>query len=204
MTPIYDRVPIGRLSPNPWNVNKLDGEMYEKARASIRRFGFIDPVTVRDIEADGIQIIDGEQRWRAAIDEGLEEIDVADLGSMPDETAQQLSIILNELHGTYDPRDMGSLLTRLMAAEPLPALAEVLPFTMEQIEELTALPKVDWNTVTPRPPATRSERWVERVYRMPSEAAEIIDAAIERARGMGFKSDWAALQRFAQEWMDSS
>src|SRR3990172_3466253 len=141
MEPIYERVPIWHLSPNPWNVNVLEGEMYEKARTSIRRFGFIDPITVRLLheEATPLQIIDGEQRWRAAKDEGLEEVDVANLGDVADAVAEQLSIILNELHGTYDPKDMGVLLARLVISEPLPDLLEVLPFDKAQFEQLTAL-----------------------------------------------------------------
>lgn len=218
MTPEYLTVPIGQLVPNRWNPNQMDDEMYQKARTSIRTFGFIDPITVRSLEridattySDGdkkvylhaYEIIDGEQRWRGAQDEGLTEIDIANLGEVDDETAKQLTIIFNELHGTFDPKSMGNLLTDLVTSIPLPDLLDVLPFNQAQFEELTALPKVDWNAVAPpRPSATRNDRWVERVYRMPADAAEVVDKAVREARDLGM-SDWQALQAFARTWSEN-
>jgi len=128
LNPVYLSVPIGELTPNPWNPNEMDDELYRKARTSIRKFGFIDPITVREFQDPMWQIIDGEQRWRAAQDEGLEEVDIANLGVVDDATAEQLTIIFNELHGVYDPKKMGVLLTQLVISEPLPELLEVLPF----------------------------------------------------------------------------
>ncbi|MCU0370431.1 MAG: ParB/RepB/Spo0J family partition protein, partial [Bacteroidales bacterium] len=45
-------------------------EMFAKERASIREFGFIDPLTVRPSNG-AYEIIDGEQRWQAGKAEGL-------------------------------------------------------------------------------------------------------------------------------------
>lgn len=204
MTPEYLTVPIEWLVPNPWNPNQMDDEMYQKARTSIRTFGFIDPITVRSISEEQFEIIDGEQRWRGARDEGLIEIDIANLGEVDDETAKQLTIIFNELHGSFDPKSMGNLLTDLVTSIPLPDLLEVLPFDQARFEELTALPKVDWDAVAPpRPSASRESRWVERIYRMPAEAAEVVDEAVREARDLGM-NDWQALQAFARSWSENT
>jgi ParB/RepB/Spo0J family partition protein len=60
------QLPLDWLTPNPWNPNQMDDEQYGKALNSIREFGFVDPVTVRELGNDTYQIIDGEHRWRAA------------------------------------------------------------------------------------------------------------------------------------------
>lgn len=41
-------VPINAIRPNPWNPNVMSEFMFEKERASIREFGFIDPILVRE------------------------------------------------------------------------------------------------------------------------------------------------------------
>jgi ParB-like chromosome segregation protein Spo0J len=37
----------------------MDAEMFAKATASIHQFGFVDPVTVREVGLHDYQIIDG-------------------------------------------------------------------------------------------------------------------------------------------------
>jgi len=61
----------------------MDQAMYAKAIASIREFGFVDPITVRTVDGR-YQIIDGEHRWRAAKDEGITTVPIVDLGEQFD------------------------------------------------------------------------------------------------------------------------
>ena len=211
MTPTYLRVPVMQLRPNSWNPNQMDPEQYSKARNSIRRFGFIDPITVRqNPDPTPYEIIDGENRWLAAQDEKLVEVDIADLGVVSDHVAEQLTVILNELRGTYDPKKMGVLLTGLVAAEPLPKLLEVMPFTKLQFEELAQLPTVDWGSIGGgggHGSGSRSEKWVERVYRMTVEAAAKLDEAIvswrdREGEDSGATPDWKVLQAIAEEFLN--
>lgn len=51
------------LRPNGWNPNQMSPRQFEAEIESILRFGFIDPITVR--EKDGLEIVDGEHRWKA-------------------------------------------------------------------------------------------------------------------------------------------
>ena len=56
-TVLYDRI-----RKNPWNPNVMTARVFTAELESILEFGFIDPVTVR--ENAGLEIIDGEHRWR--------------------------------------------------------------------------------------------------------------------------------------------
>jgi len=222
--PSFEWVDIDLIEPNPWNPNAMDDEMYAKAIESIHEFGFVDPVTVRvELKPDDshyYQLIDGEHRWKAAHDHGacikakkgggwerhggLRQLPIANLGVVTDEVAQQLTIVLNETRGTYDPKRMGSLLVELVAVKPLAELVAVLPFDKPKFEELAALPQVDWNAVAPKRPAPgRGERWVERVYRLSPEAANAVDQAIRRCREDDGASDAQALQRIAEDFLRS-
>ena len=51
----------------------MTGVMYAKALESIEHYGFIDPLLVRQVSETIYQIIDGEHRFRAGSDLGLDE-----------------------------------------------------------------------------------------------------------------------------------
>lgn len=178
--------------------------MLEKARASIREFGFIDPITVR-----GNEIIDGEHRWLIAKEMDLGMIPVIDVGPIPDAIAQQLTIVLNETRGQADPNRLGALLKTLMVTETKEHLLATLPFTAQALERLTGLPTMTWEGLDsphrPTLPGQKPSAWVERTYRMPKDSAEVLDEAIERVRS---KSDddvteWQALEYIAADFLSS-
>jgi hypothetical protein len=199
------------LLPNPWNPNAMTPEMYDKAVASIRSFGFVDPITVRpmpegDHEMDGwFQIIDGEHRWKAARAEGLLTVPVFDVGFIDDDVARQLTIVLNETRGQADPQRLGALLRDLASRANVSALLATLPYTREAFDRLTGLNSIDWTALQQPPdrlPVGRPSAWVERVYRMPTDAAEVLDRAIQRIRddddGV---PDWRALELLAADYL---
>jgi hypothetical protein len=218
--PQFEWVDLDLLRPNPWNPNAMDEAMYASAIESIHEFGFVDPVTVRSEDPDRLtiedvvhyEIIDGEHRWKAAHDHGacirieggwehhgLRQVPVTNLGVVSDEDAKQLTIVLNETRGTYEPKKMGALLVELVAMKPLPDLLAVLPFDKPKFEELAALPSVDWSAVRPKAPAAPSgARWVERVFRLPAEAAEPLDQAIAAT---GETTDWQALRIITEHFL---
>lgn len=182
--------------------------MYAKAIASIRQFGFIDPITARDHAPAGYEIIDGEHRWRAAISEGVDPVPVIDLGVISDDVARQLTIVLNETRGQADPQRLGVLLRDLASRSSVTDLLSTLPYTREAFDRLTGLSSIDWtNLARPpqRPAVERPSAWVERVYRMPRESAEVIDRAIQRFRDSEDEQapEWRVLELLAADYLGS-
>lgn len=201
MTPAADLViayvPAGTVKPNPWNPNRQDAFIYEKEKASIVEFGFIVPITVRKLGKQ-YQVIDGEHRLKAAMELGYSVIPIIDIGEMDDETAKQLTIILNETKGVAQPDLLKSLLADLLAKKPKEDLLRVLPYTAAQFDSMTATP-FDWGKVE-KPKATE-ERWVLRSYRMPADAAEVLDDAIKKVQAEASCPDWQAVERLAAEYL---
>jgi ParB-like chromosome segregation protein Spo0J len=197
------------IRPNPWNPNQMDPDMLEHARASIREFGFVDPVTVRDLGEGDFEIIDGEHRWRIAVEMDLDPIPVFNLGPVTDAIAQQLTIVLNETRGQADPEKLGKLLKDLMATETKEHLLSTLPYTREALDRLTGLPSLTWEALDrparPMLPAERPAAWIERTYRMPKEAAEVLDRALAKVREQETPdvSDWQALELIAADFLGS-
>ena len=182
------------LHPNPWNPNQLDADLYEKAVASIQEYGFVDPVTARQ-NATGYEIIDGEHRVRAAKQLNLRTVPVIVL-DVDDDTAQQLTLVLNELHGRPDQQKLSRLLRSLAERHSIDSLLATLPFAREQfLAASTHEPKI-------LPAQIELSKWVERMYRLPRTAADTLDAALSKAKEFEEVSDdWQALEAIAAEYL---
>ena len=199
--PRVEMIRLDLLVPNEWNPNEMDPDDYTKARASIRTFGFIDPITVREL-GDRYQIIDGEHRWKAAQDEGLTEVLVTII-DVDDADAEQLTFILNELRGKPNPQKLAALIRDLASKRSMSDLESVLPLRRQQLAAMVAERReaVDWGALQTKPEPEKKERWVERVFRLPQSAADVIDEALVKVREDGVADDWKALELICADYL---
>jgi ParB-like chromosome segregation protein Spo0J len=171
----------------------------------IRTFGFLDPLTVRPLDDERYQIIDGENRWEVGTLEGMAWFPcwVIDVDR---DTAMQLTPILNELHGTADAQKLGALLKDLTSRLPEQQVRDVMPFSQERFDAAIGAITVDWGALEQKREALANsgeERWVERVFRMPALAAEVVDQAIARARAEAESEyDWTGLEYVCAEYLN--
>ena len=198
-----DKAPIGFFEPNPWNPNSMGPFEYGKLLESIERFGFTDPITVR-VKGGKFQVIDGEHRLRAAKDKGLTDVPYLSVGEVSDEEAISLGIVLNELKGRHDPKQLGALLDDLLSKGSPEEMLRGMPFTDEALKGLTSLSSFDWSSL-PDPDAKPSPKkgtsWVERTFRLPHEVNVVLSDALERAKDGDEIEDWQALERVAADYL---
>ncbi|QYH19005.1 ParB/RepB/Spo0J family partition protein [Corynebacterium aquatimens] len=70
----YQEIPLGQIIPNPKQPRQVfDEDELNELVHSIREFGLLQPIVVRDTR-DGFELIMGERRWRAASKAGLKYI----------------------------------------------------------------------------------------------------------------------------------
>jgi len=198
----------GALRPNPWNPNVMTTEMFEKEVESIREFGFVDPLTVRSLgELPNVyQIIDGEHRWKAGMELGMEEFPCI-VVDVDDDTAKQLTIVLNETRGQADEGKLATLVRDLAKKRDEAQLQRVLPYSPQRLRAMiTNTDQIDWDALRDKRDKLKKdrERWVEKIYRMPVAAASVLDQAIERVRSEeGLDHDWQALEAIAADSLAS-
>lgn len=201
--------------PNPWNPNVMDAEMFAKAIASLHQFGFVDPVTVRELGLHDYQIIDGFHRVKMALSHSAlcdedqhvpcAVIPVFNLGLVDEDVAKQLTIVLNETRGTPDREKLTRLVTELRAraGDDDRSLREVLPFAPDKYEALAGVrERFDAVQGALRAKKDGKESQVERVWRLPRIIAEALDDAIAKAKTEGAASDAEALRVIAEHFID--
>ncbi|WJY98642.1 ParB/RepB/Spo0J family partition protein [Corynebacterium fournieri] len=70
----YQEIPVGQIIPNPKQPRQVfDEDELAELVHSIREFGLLQPIVVRDTK-DGFELIMGERRWRASSKAGLKHI----------------------------------------------------------------------------------------------------------------------------------
>jgi ParB family transcriptional regulator, chromosome partitioning protein len=72
---VYREISTSAITPNPRQPRQVfDEEALAELEHSIREFGLMQPIVVREVEADQFELIMGERRWRASQRAGLDVI----------------------------------------------------------------------------------------------------------------------------------
>jgi len=90
-----NEVSLDKITPNPDQPRKVfDEDTLEELTASIRSFGLIQPITLKETGYDKYMIICGERRYRAAMNAGLEFIP-AYIKTDADENMMEMALLEN-------------------------------------------------------------------------------------------------------------
>lgn len=89
------------LIPAEYNPRKLSAKQAQDLRASLTRFGFVDPVLVNIHPERKNIIVGGHQRTTIAIEMGTEKVPTVEVNLTP-EQEKELNIRLNKNGGEFD------------------------------------------------------------------------------------------------------
>ena len=92
----------------PGNPRKISDDMLFKLRQSMREFGLVDPLIVNKNN----EVIGGNQRLKAAIDEGINEVPVT-VVELTKEKEKALNLALNKIQGEWDDEQLKIILQEL-------------------------------------------------------------------------------------------
>jgi ParB family transcriptional regulator, chromosome partitioning protein len=71
----YRELPTASIGPNPQQPRRqFDEEALAELAHSIKEFGLLQPIVVREVGPEQYQLIMGERRWRAAQEAGLDQL----------------------------------------------------------------------------------------------------------------------------------
>jgi hypothetical protein len=132
-------VNVEDVQPNAWNPNRMNDFMLPRLSASMRKFGVVSEILVRETEDGGYEVVDGEHRWRELVDSGAKTLEVRNLGKISRDEAQQLTLVMNELKGTPSAPLMNLVLSDLKADGSLDEALDVLPLSEFEVEQFLNL-----------------------------------------------------------------
>ena len=106
------RIPLERISPNREQPRRFFEEVaLEKLAESIRRYGILQPISVR-VRDGGYEIIAGERRYRAATLAGVREVPCI-VYSVDEERSAFLSVVENLLREDLNMFEMAAAMDKL-------------------------------------------------------------------------------------------
>ena len=128
------------LKRNPWNTNKVSAENEEKLRNSIRRNDLLGVIVARELDDGSLEIIGGEHRAQIAVEEGLTEVHVQNVGFITDERAKELMLLDNGRYGQDDAFELAALLDELSQDADL---SSFMPYSSEDMDKLLTTANID-------------------------------------------------------------
>ena len=175
-------IPVEKLTPNPWNPNRMSEEMRSKLKAYIDREGFVEPIVVRP-HGEGFQILGGFHRWGIARDLGYPTVPCV-VVDLDDRRAKVLSINLNEMKGQSLPSLLAALVHDLSKELTLDDLESQLPYSVSELKDSLELLKIpDGLEAFLEEEAAKLERDRPTILSFVVEDAEIVEKAIAAAQG---------------------
>lgn len=136
------QVEVARLRPNPWNTNAVGAQNFEKLKGSIEKLGFFKPILARELDGGQFEILGGEHRWRAAMEQGISTVPVISVGKISDLVAKQMSLVDNERYGEDDQVALQRLIEEIQSELDY-QLSEIAPYDDELAATLARESAID-------------------------------------------------------------
>lgn len=111
----------GDIVLNDWNPKTKKSEEYYRVKQSVELNGQVMPIITRDCK-DGVhkyEVLDGEQRFTALLELGVEQIWIVNLGEVDDKEAQAMTVWMEQAV-PFDDNLLGELLLDLKGSVELP------------------------------------------------------------------------------------
>jgi len=174
-------VEILKVYPNKWNPNIQSDIIYKKMKEVMEKKGFYGSIIVREVKGK-YEILDGEHRWRCAVDLKFEKIPVETVGKISDKEAQFWTIFFNNTRGKDDVIKRAELIKMMEAGQ-----AQLLPWTEDELENLKKLVDFDFSQFKDRG-KTEIEKEDKRVIQL--IVSEKDGKAWDKALEEGKKRKW--------------
>ena len=199
------QIGVEKLTPNPWNPNRMSEEMRAKLKAYIEREGFVEPIVVRP-QGDDFQILGGFHRWLIAKEVGYGTVPCV-IVNLDDRRAKILSVNLNEMKGQSLPSLLASLVHDLSKELTLEDLETQLPYSVSELKDSLELLKIpDGLEAFLEDEAAKLERERPTILSFVVDDAETVEKAIDAAqqKHVGGLTRGRALVEIAREYIGTA
>ncbi len=145
------------VKPNDWNPNEMTEDEYEGTKHGLKTRGWYrsQAMLIWGTDEKGrVQnvIIDGEHRWKGAIEIGMKTAPMVFIHGLTRDQAKGLTIEIDRKRGKFNQEKLGHLVREIQHQFPPETMARDLGFNPEEMMKLLAEPAVNLNTGDEREP----------------------------------------------------
>ena len=176
---IVKNIPIGRLKPAQWNANRMDVRMRRHLERSLERFGLVQNLVVRRLEAGTYEVLAGNQRLEVLRRSGVETVACV-VVDVVEGDARLLSQAMNAIHGDDDLGLRAEVVREILESRKIDDITELLPGTAASFKALAMLGKEDLGTHLESWNHARQLRLKHFPVRLTAEQLQIVQRAVAR------------------------
>lgn len=160
-------VDIDKVIPNDYNPNYLPAYIYAQRQEQLKEEGFVGAIIVRenDEKKDNYIIIDGEQSWRLAKEEGYKQIPIIVLDKSKPE-AMISTINFNRLHGEFDTIKLARVVAELNKYYTIEELEKKLGYSNQELQVIRSFLIEETVDLKEPSPVVLEEREESRIFKV--------------------------------------
>lgn len=164
-----------------WNYKEDDEEKARKLEANLRRNGQIVNINIREVDNGKYEVVDGNHRLMALKNIGTKQVIAYNHGAISREEAIRKSIEINETIFETDTLKLAENMQKLMTTFPIDDLLETLPYSQEELENLSNLLDFDWSQLEREATTSGTEdEWMTIKFTVTASQSELINQAVDR------------------------
>ncbi|MDD5127232.1 MAG: ParB N-terminal domain-containing protein [Dehalococcoidales bacterium] len=181
-------LPIDALLGAPWNPNVADEVTLGRLRRSIRRYGIVQNLVVRQLDKSGhYEVLSGNQRLKVLKEAGISPVPcvVVDLDNTE---ARLLAEALNRIHGDDDLGLRAEVIREVLQTVSPDKVLELLPETTASLNALNTLGKESLAVCLQQWEKARAVRLRTLQFRLTAKQLEVVQQALDRMMPQAYHS----------------
>lgn len=149
-------LPVESITPNDYNVNEMPSYLYRVLVNAVKKDGrvrgvvLVRPADLDDPNCKEYVLVDGENRWRAGCEAGLDTIR-AEVLYINRETAVPISLAMNKIRGNEDDTKFAVLLEEMLNKYDVQEIIEQTGYTLPELEAVRDFIPIEGLTIMPKP-----------------------------------------------------
>lgn len=182
-------ISLSQLKEAPWNPNQEDAAMLTRLKESISRYGLVEPLVVRTLDALGFEVLSGNHRLKILNSLGLASAPCV-IVHLDDPEARLLAQALNGIHGQDDPAQKGQVLRTILSAIPPEKVLSLLPESAASLQALSSLEQEDLAQHLLAWQAARDARLQHLQLQFTHQQLATVEQALQRMLPRAKKAAW--------------